>query len=67
MEVYSLGHFPEGYEPKDFIKKPERPIRRNLRIARILYYSKDIESFGTGLRRIAEACDAADVKYEFKC
>ena len=32
----------------------------------MLYYSKDIESFGTGLKRIAEACDAAGVRYEFK-
>lgn len=32
----------------------------------MLYYSKDIESFGTGLKRIAEACDASGVRYEFK-
>ena len=31
-----------------------------------MYYSKDIESFGTGLKRIAEACDEAGVRYEFK-
>ena len=48
------------------IDKAERPIRRNPKIVRMLYYSKDIESFGTGLKRIAEACDAAGVRYEFK-
>ena len=32
----------------------------------ILYYSKDIESFGTGLKRMADVCDAAGVRYEFK-
>lgn len=66
MEIYNPGTFPEGYEPQDFIEKSERPIRRNPIIARMLYYSKDIESFGTGLKRIAEACDAAGVQYEFK-
>lgn len=66
IEIYNPGHFPDGYEPKDFIENPERPVRRNPRIARILYYSKDIESFGTGLKRIADACKAASVKYEFK-
>ncbi len=66
IEIYNPGHFPDGYEPKDFIENTERPIRRNPRIARILYYSKDIESFGTGLKRIADACKAASVKYEFK-
>lgn len=58
--------FPEGYDPQDFIDKAERPIRRNLKIARISYYSKDIESFGTGLKRIADACETANVRYEFR-
>jgi hypothetical protein len=31
-----------------------------------LYYSKDIESFGTGLRRIAETCNIAGVRFEFR-
>ena len=66
VEIYNPGTFPEGYEPRDFIDKAERPIRRNPKIAKILYYSKDIESFGTGLKRIAEACDAVGVRYEFK-
>ena len=66
IEIYNPGTFPEGFEPQDFIDRPERPIRRNPKIARILYYSKDIESFGTGLKRIADACDTARVKYEFK-
>ena len=30
------------------------------------FITKDIESFGTGLKRIADACDAAGVRYEFK-
>jgi ATP-dependent DNA helicase RecG len=66
IEIYNPGAFPEGYEPQDFIDRPERPIRRNPRIARILYYSKDVESFGTGLRRIAETCNAAGVRFEFR-
>ena len=66
VEIYNPGAFPEGYEPQDFIEKAERPIRRNPIIARMLYYSKDIESFGTGLKRIAEACNIAGVRYEFK-
>jgi ATP-dependent DNA helicase RecG len=66
IEIYNPGAFPEGYEPQDFIDRPERPIRRNPKIARILYYSKDVESFGTGLRRIAETCKAAGVRVEFK-
>ena len=66
VEIYNPGAFPEGYDPQYFIEKPSRPIRRNPKIARTLYYSKDIESFGTGLKRIAEVCDDAGVKYEFQ-
>lgn len=66
VEIYNPGTFPEGYEPRDFIERSERPIRRNPKIARTLYFSKDIESFGTGLKRIADTCDAAGVRYEFK-
>lgn len=66
VEIYNPGAFPDGFEPQDFIDRPERPIRRNPQIARILYYSKDIESFGTGLKRIADSCENAGVRYEFK-
>lgn len=66
IEIYNPGAFPDGFEPQDFIDRPERPIRRNPKIARILYYSKDIESFGTGLKRIADVCKSAGVRYEFK-
>lgn len=66
VEIYNPGTFPEGLEPQDFIDRAERPIRRNPKIARILYYSKDIESFGTGLKRIADACNVAGVRYDFQ-
>ena len=44
----------------------QRPIRRNPLIARTLYYSKDMESFATGLKRIKDACDKAGCKVEFE-
>ncbi len=66
MEIYNPGAFPSGYDPEDFITGGERPIRRNPLITSILYYSKDVESFGTGLKRIAEACKAVKCKVEFK-
>jgi ATP-dependent DNA helicase RecG len=31
-----------------------------------MYYSKDIESFGTGLKRITMACETAGVRIEFQ-
>ena len=35
-------------------------------MAQLMYYSKDIESFGTGLKRITDACEEAGVDVEFQ-
>lgn len=65
IEIYNPGQFPKGYTPEDFIEHSERPVRRNPVIARTLYYSKDVESFGSGLKRIHDACTSAGVRYDF--
>ncbi len=66
IDIYSPGKFPEGLSPEDFITEAISPIRRNPLITRTLYYSKDMESFATGLKRIQEACDKAGCKVEYK-
>ena len=66
VEIYNPGTFPAGFLPEDFISGNERPVRRNPLITSILYYSKDVESFGTGLKRISDACDEAGSRFEFK-
>lgn len=66
IEIYNPGDFPEGYTPEDFIRGEERSILRNKLIAQILYYSKDIESWGSGIKRIYNICKENGVKVEFK-
>jgi len=66
VEIYNPGTFPDGLTPEDFIDGSELSVKRNPLLAQLLYYVKDIESFGTGLKRITAACDAADVKVEFQ-
>ena len=65
IEIYSPGKFPDDVTPEQFINEIRKPIRRNPLITRTLYYSKDMESFATGLKRISEACGKAGVKVEF--
>jgi len=65
IEIYNPGTFPIGITPDDYIKGRGRTIHRNPLLALVMYYSKDIEKFGTGLKRIANACEEADIKYEF--
>jgi ATP-dependent DNA helicase RecG len=66
IEIYNPGDFPEGYTPEDFIKGEERSILRNKLIAQILYFSKDIESWGSGIKRIYNICKENGVKVDFK-
>ena len=66
IDIYSPGAFPENIEPEQFIKEELKPVRRNPLITRTLYYSKDMESFATGLKRIHDVCTDVGVKVEFR-
>lgn len=66
IEIYSVGQFPSGFNPDDFIKGSERSVQRNPALAKLLYYSRDVESFGTGLKRITDVCKREKIKVEFK-
>ena len=62
VDIYSPGSFPAGYEPEDYLSGAETASKpRNPLIASTLYRSGDIETYGTGLRRIQGACDAQGV------
>jgi ATP-dependent DNA helicase RecG len=66
VEIYNPGTFPDGLTPADFIEGGELSVKRNPLLSQLMYYVRDIESFGTGLKRITDACDSAGVKVEFK-
>jgi ATP-dependent DNA helicase RecG len=66
VEIWNPGTFPEGLTPEDFITGEEQSVLRNPLIAEILYKSKEVERWGSGLKRIYEECMADNVKVEFK-
>jgi ATP-dependent DNA helicase RecG len=66
VEIYNPGSFPEGLTPEDFIEGGERSVLRNPRIAEALFKSKDIEKWGSGLKRISDECAERSVKVEFR-
>ena len=66
IEIYNPGAFPANKTPESYVVGNQRPIRRNPLIARTLYYSKDMESFATGLKRIKDACEKAGCRVEFQ-
>ena len=66
IEIYSPGTFPERITPEEFAEGDKKAIRRNKLITQTLYYSKDMETFAYGLKKIKDLCDEAGVRYEFK-
>jgi ATP-dependent DNA helicase RecG len=66
LEIYNPGRFPDEYSPADFIKGGERSVLRNPAIANALFLASDIERWGSGLKRIYDACHEAGVKVEFQ-
>jgi ATP-dependent DNA helicase RecG len=66
LEIYNPGRFPDEYSPADFIKGGERSVLRNPAIANALFLASDIERWGSGLKRIYDACHEANVKVEFQ-
>lgn len=65
IEIYSPGTFPEKITPEEFAEGNKKAIRRNRLITQTLYYSKDMETFATGLKKIRTLCSEAGVDYEF--
>jgi ATP-dependent DNA helicase RecG len=66
IEIFNPGQFPYDFSPDDFIRGEERSIPRNPPIADIFYLTRDIEKWGSGLKRISDECRASGIKVEFK-
>ena len=66
IEIYNAGTFPEGLTPNDFIEGTARSYKRNEQLAQLLYYPKEVESFGTGFKRIKNACDEIGTEFAFE-
>jgi ATP-dependent DNA helicase RecG len=65
IEIYNPGSFPLGLTPEDYIHKQERSYLRNPKIAEIFYLTKDVEKWGSGLKRIYYECLEKGVKVSF--
>lgn len=66
IEIFNVGQFPEEKNPEEYIKGKGESILRNPLIANTLFLSKDIEKWGSGIKRIYEACKSAGVRVDFE-
>ena len=66
ITVYNPGCFASKYNVKDYVNKNVQSNLRNELIAKVLYLSKNIERFGSGLKRIDRMCKDNKIKYEYE-
>lgn len=65
VEILSSGWFIEGQIPERHLAGLDKDsTTRNELIARMLFRSKEIESYGSGMPRIKELCDEAGIRVE---
>jgi ATP-dependent DNA helicase RecG len=65
IEIYNPGTFPAGLKPEDYILGKERSHLRNPKIAETLYFTRDIDRWGSGLQRISNECREKGIQYGF--
>ena len=66
VEIISPGWFIEGQDPDEHLAgKSVSSESRNGLIASTLFKSGDIEAQGTGIKRIKDYCDEANIKVEY--
>ncbi len=63
--IYNPGEFPSRFSPEDFATQNLSSILRNELIAKTLYLCHDIESFGSGFKRVYTSCAEAGVKCSY--
>ncbi len=66
ITIINPGSFANEFEPIDFVNRDIHSFLRNETIARVLYLCKNVETFGSGIRKIYSLCDSAgvDIRYE---
>lgn len=65
ISITNPGSFANEFEPIDFVSRDIHSFLRNETIARVLYLCKDVETFGSGIRKIYSLCDAAGVDIHY--
>jgi ATP-dependent DNA helicase RecG len=66
ISIINPGAFANEFTPIDYVNKDLHSYLRNEQIANILYLCKNIESFGSGLKRIYSSCTDAGVAVSYE-
>lgn len=63
--IYNPGEFPLNYSPEDFATGNLSSIIRNELINRVLYLCHDVESFGSGFKRVYNVCGETGIACDY--
>lgn len=62
ISIMNPGSFANEFRPEDFATRDLHSFLRNELISKTLYLCKDVETFGSGLRKIYALCQESGVK-----
>ena len=65
ISIMNPGSFANEFSPEDFAKRDLHSFLRNEVISKTLYLCKDVETFGSGLRKIYSLCDSANIDISY--
>lgn len=65
ISICNPGAFANEFEPIDFYRRDIRSYLRNEVIAKALYLCKDVETFGSGIRKIYKLCNEVNVAISY--
>ena len=66
ISIINPGSFANEFEPIDFVDRDIHSFLRNETIARVLYLCKDVETFGSGIRKIYSLCNAEGINIHYE-
>lgn len=65
IAIINPGSFANAFRPEDFANRDLHSYLRNEVISKTLYLCKDVETFGSGLRKIYSLCNLADIDISY--
>ena len=65
ISITNPGDFANEFSPEEYARKELKSVLRNEIIAKTLYLCKDVETFGSGFKRVYSLCSDADVDISY--
>ncbi len=65
ISIVNRGSFANEFSPEDFARRDLHSYLRNEQISKRLYLCKDVETFGSGIKKIYSLCELAKVEVDY--